>query len=114
MSASSPTRPETPDAGRVRAPTVGLFQGAGYPLRGARFVYVEHRALARYWLPPIALASLVTALAAWLVLDHRHDLLEAVWTAPPVGDGLWSDVLRWLRSALGFILTALALAFAVI
>jgi CysZ protein len=91
-----------------------LFQGAGYPLRGARFVYVEHRALARYWLPPIVLASLVTAIAVWLVLDHRHELIAALWSAPPTGDGLWSDVLRWLRSALGFVLTGAALAFAVI
>ena len=68
-------------------------------------MYIEHRALARYWLPPIVLATLVTALAVWLVFEHRADLLGALWSAPPTGDGLWSDVLRWLRSALGFVLT---------
>jgi CysZ protein len=91
-----------------------LFEGAAYPFRGARFVYVEHRALARYWLPPIVLATLATVLAVWLVLHHRDSLLSFFWSAPPIGDDLWSDILRGLRSFLGFVITALALAFGVI
>lgn len=60
------------------------------------------------------LATLVTAIAAWLVLDHRDALLAALWSAPPDGDGLWASMLRGVRSAFGFILTLLALGLAVV
>jgi CysZ protein len=72
----------------------GLLAGARYPFWGLRFVYVEHRSLARYWIWPILVTALAASAALYLVWTRHDALLELVWSEP-AGEG-W---LGWLARA---------------
>jgi CysZ protein len=74
--------------------SVGLFGGARYPFWGLRFVYVEHRALARYWIWPILITSLTASAVLYAVFTRHEALLDLVWTEPTTGG--W---LGWLARA---------------
>jgi CysZ protein len=88
-------------------PTPGFLAGLGYPLRGARFVYVEHRGLAKFWLPPIALSLLAFAAVIWLALAVHGRFAEELW-ATPVGEG-WFEVAQQVLHRLLSWLIAIAL-----
>lgn len=103
-------RGEGPDA-KDRAPVakVSPLSAFAYPFRGARLVYREHPELARYWAPPLLLAALAMAGAAWLVLEHRDAIFAAMWPATHAGEGWLDALLRGARSFARFIVTLLAL-----
>jgi CysZ protein len=84
-------------------PAPGFFAGLGYPLRGARFVYVEHRGLAKFWLPPIALSSLAFAAVIWLALAVHGRFAEELW-ATPVGEGWFEGVKQVLHQLLSWLI----------
>lgn len=93
-----------------RRPRLGFSSGLRYPFWGLRFVYFEHRALARYWIWPIVLtasmAAGVIALVAW-----QHDaLFELLW--PPPDEGARFGWLVSAARALAGFLLGLALAAA--
>jgi CysZ protein len=97
-------------------PDEGFLRGLTYPLRGARFVYVQHRGLARLWVPPLAIVAVLLVVVTWLALDHRAALFEALW-ASPQGDGWLDQALRglhWLAAFLFGGLLVLAGAAAVL
>lgn len=87
---------------RVR-PTPGFFAGLGYPLRGARFVYVEHRRLAKFWLPPIALSLLAFCAVIWLAIGVHERFAEELW-ATPVGEGWFEVVKQFLHRVLSWLI----------
>jgi CysZ protein len=88
-------------------PVPGILAGLGYPLRGARFVYVEHRGLAKFWLPPIALSCFAFGAVIWLALAVHGRFAEELW-ATPVGEG-WSEVAMQVLHRILSWLIALAL-----
>lgn len=96
-----------PDGKRVAK--VSPLAAFGYPFRGARLVYREHPELARYWAPPIVLAAIAMACAAWLVLEHRDALFQMMWPATHGGDGWLDALMRGARSFVRFIITLLAI-----
>ena len=77
-----------------KAPSIGLLRGARYPFWGLRYIYVEHRELARYWIWPILITALMAGGAIALVWTQHDALLGRFW-APPEADG-W---LGWLAHA---------------
>jgi CysZ protein len=98
-----------PRSGSEHAAKVGPLAAFTYPFRGARLVYREHPELARYWAPPIVLAAIAMFGAAWLVLEHRDALIQALWPATHAGDGWLDALLRGTRSFASFVVTLLAL-----
>lgn len=88
----------------------GFVSALQYPLRGARFVYVQHRGLARYWVPPIVLSALALGAVVWLALA-THDRVAASLWAVPAGDAWFDHVKQWLHSVLSWLI-ALALVAA--
>jgi CysZ protein len=88
-------------------PAPGFLAGLGYPLRGARFVYVEHRSLAKFWLPPIALSLLAFGAVIWFALAVHGRFAEELW-ATPVGEG-WFEVVKQVMHRLLSWLIAIAL-----
>lgn len=95
----------------MRMPTrsrgTGFFSALVYPLRGARFVYVQHRGLARFWVPPIGLSAVALVAVIWLALATHDRIAAAMWQAP-AGDGAWDVILHGLQRTLSW-LVALAL-----
>lgn len=84
----------------ARGLDAGFVGGLLYPLRGARFVYVQHSGLARFWAPPLAIVAILLGLATWLAIAHHASLFEVLW-ASPAGDGWLDQALRglhWLAS----------------
>jgi CysZ protein len=88
-------------------PAPGFFNALTYPMRGARFVYVEQRHLAKYWVPPIILSALALVAVVWWALAAHDRVAAALWTAP-AGDA-WFDQLKHVLSQVLSILVALAL-----
>lgn len=88
----------------------GFFASLVYPLRGARFVYVQHRGLVRFWLPPIVLSALALAAVIWLAIA-THDRVAASLWAVPAGDAWFDQVKQLLQRILSW-LVALALVAA--
>lgn len=95
-------------AGSMAKSPVGFLRGVSYAFRGMRFVYFEHRGLARYWVFPI----LITAgalVAVFYGTGHWYDdLAGAVWSLFPEG---WSEASGWtggLLRALRWLLEVLA------
>ncbi len=87
----------------------GFFRGLRYPLRGLRFVYVEHRGLARFWIWPILLTFLCMAGSVYGALGAHDAIMDAIWETP-TGDG-WGDVaLRYLHDFVEFLLTIIVMA----
>jgi CysZ protein len=74
--------------------SIGLWRGARYPFWGLRFIYVEHRELARYWIWPILITALMAGAAIALVWTQHDALLGRLW-APPEAQGF----LGWLAHA---------------
>lgn len=80
-----------------------FWSGFRYPFKGARFVYIKHLGLARFWIWPIIITALVfTGVAACVWLFH-DDLLALMW-AEPTGDGAWAGVQRVIRPVAQVIL----------
>lgn len=84
----------------------GFFRGLSYPLRGARFVYVEHRGLARYWIVPVLLTTAALAGAVYAAIAFGPQWADALWTRPQQ-TGFWGELLGGVHAAYKFLLTVL-------
>ncbi len=101
-------------AGSVAKSPVGFVRGISYAFRGMRFVYVQHRGLARYWLFPILITGVALIGVFYGAGSLYDDLAAAVWSLFPES---WSDAsgwtggllrgLRWLLEVLAGIMIAL-------
>lgn len=101
-------------AGSVAKSPVGFIRGISYAFRGMRFVYVQHRGLARYWLFPILITGIALIAVFYGAGSLYDDLAAAVWSLFPES---WSDAsgwtggllrgLRWLLEVLAGIMIAL-------
>lgn len=85
----------------------GFFAALGYPLRGARFVYIEHRSLAKFWLPPIALTAAAFVAVIWLALGLHEQWTERLWPTP-LGEGWLATLAQLLHRVVSWLM-ALAL-----
>jgi CysZ protein len=92
---------------------MGYFEGLAYSARGARFVYVRHPGLARFWLPPIGLTVCAFAFFAWLAIDRYDELTALIW-AEPVGPDWQAAVGRFFHAALAFFVALALLVFSVL
>jgi CysZ protein len=84
------------------AKVAGFGAGVASLFRGVRFVYGDHRELARYYLPPMMLAVLFVAgawIGFWLTVD---DIINWVWQEPAAD--AWWGVKHFLWSAAAFLL----------
>ena len=75
-------------AAKVTGEVVGFAAGFASLFRGARLVYLDHRELARYYLPPMILALFFVAgawVGFWLTVD---DIINWIWPEPD-GDAWW-------------------------
>ncbi len=68
--------------------SVGALRGARFPCWGLRFVYVEHRELARYWIWPILITCACAGVAIYLVVTRHEALLARFWAEPDAGGAL--------------------------
>jgi CysZ protein len=100
---SMATDTDASSPGRASDQRVGFFAGLRYPFRGARFVFVEHPRLARFWIPPVLITAAAVVAVALLAVDWRGELLDAIWSSP-TGEGWLATVARYLHSALGWVL----------
>ena len=103
-------------AGRAGATVVkGFWSGFSYPLKGARFVYLDHPGLVRIWIWPIlATVAVFGGLCLATYLWH-DDLLSLMWSAPS-GDGAWARVqsaLRPVAQAILFVILVIVALFLV-
>jgi len=68
----------------------------GYPLRGARLVFVERPALARYWLPPILITGGSLVGLGYAIWELGPEWAEALWSTPDsVIAGFFHGMLSW-------------------
>lgn len=84
----------------------GFWDGFRYPFRGLRFVYVEHRGLARYWAVPLLLTCAALAVVVYGSLELHGPLTDAMWAAP-TGEGFWAATGRFFHAALSFVIGVL-------
>ena len=96
----------------VKATAVGFAEGFKCLFRGLRFVYVDHRELARFYLPPMLLA-LVFLIIGWTLFALNVDsLITTFWSEPD--PEAWFGVQHFAWKALSFLIwIVLALATAV-
>jgi CysZ protein len=87
----------------------GFLRGALYPLRGARFVYVEHSGLAGLWLPPLIITAALIVAATWFVLANHVAWFAALWSVPQ-GQAVLDWVLRGLHWAASWAFPVLLVA----
>ncbi|RLB53690.1 MAG: hypothetical protein DRJ42_11240 [Deltaproteobacteria bacterium] len=96
---------------------VGFWRGLAYPFRGAKFVYLQHPGLVRFWIFPILITLLVIALVFAGVWHYHGAVVDLVWTEP-TGEGFWNSVIRFfhgfvevLVAILGFVVGLVAVTF---
>jgi CysZ protein len=70
--------------------------GLSSPLGGARLVYPPHTGLARLWVPPLVVVSVLLVVVTWLAVDHHAALFEALWPSPE-GEGFLDRALQGLH-----------------
>lgn len=92
---------------------IGFFRALTFPFRGARFVYVDHRGLARYWLVPVVITTLLLSIAGYFAFDLRDELAGAMWRAP-TDAGFVADALRFLHALFAWVLAGVAFALSVV
>jgi CysZ protein len=94
-------------------PAAGFWSALRYPWRGARFVYVEHPELARFWVPPILVTFGLLVVAGWLAIDVHGAVTEWLWSTP-TGSGWLATVERFAHLVLDWLIAALMLGAAVV
>lgn len=89
-------------AGTVAGKVVGFATGFGALFRGARMVYIDHRELARYYLPPMILAFLFVA-GAWIFFWLTvNDMVNWIWPEP--APDAWWGIQHLFWRALSFLI----------
>lgn len=91
----------------------GFWSGLRYPWRGARFVYVEHPELARFWIPPIIVTLALLVAAGWIAIDWHADVADWLWSAP-TGSGWLAAVERFAHRLLGWLVALVMFVLAVV
>lgn len=93
-----------------RRGVVGFFRGLGFAFRGAKRVYIEEPALAKYWIVPILVTSVSLVGSMALVYLYGGELVSAIWSAPSGDD--WLSLLargaHGLLTGLVYLLLALS------
>lgn len=88
-----------------------LLRGLSFPFRGARYVYLEHPGLARYWIVPIVVTVIALAGSVGAALALHDDVTAAMWAAP-AGEGWQHDLLRALHGVLDVLVAIVLVLFA--
>jgi CysZ protein len=110
---SSPAQRARGGIRAAAAVPAGLFQGAVYPFKGMRFVYVQHPELARIWVIPILL-TFVALTGALIGAWHWHDdVVTLLWSAPS-GEGGWAGVERFFHGLVEILVFLLLAVLAVL
>jgi CysZ protein len=86
----------------------GLRGGLGFLVRGARYVYLEHRGLARFWVPPVLITLLALVGVGYAAFGWRDGLVEALW-ASPGGDGWLGSAARALHALFEWLVVGVLL-----
>ena len=86
--------------GAVARTPIGFVRGVSYPLRGARFVYLQHPGLARYWVVPILITALALVAVIYGVAVYYQDAGSAVWSLFPED---WGRSGGWTGKLVGFL-----------
>lgn len=84
-------------AGAVAASPAGFVRGLSFAIRGMRFVYVQHRSLARYWLVPIVITTIALLAVFYGAGRYYDELANLVWSLLPQS---WSQTSGWLGGLL--------------
>lgn len=97
---------------KVPSDAPGFAAALGYPLRGARFVFIERPGLVRYWLPPILITGAALAGLGYVIWEAGPGWAEALWSEPDGAiarffHGLLSWVLMLMMFAVGIVAVAL-------
>lgn len=72
---------------------LGFFRGFSFPFRGARFVYLRHPGLVRYWIFPVLISSALLVAVGYGTFGLRESLVDLLWVAP-TADGFWASLGR--------------------
>jgi len=91
----------------------GFWSGLRYPWRGARFVYVEHPELARFWIPPIMVTLGLLVAVGWAAIDLHSDVTDWLWSSP-TGSGWLASVERFAHRLLGWLVAFVMVGLGVI
>ena len=95
-------------AAAVAKSPIGFARGLSYALRGARFVYLQHPQLARYWVFPVLITAFALGAVFYGAGSYYDDLGGAVWSLFPES---WNEVTGWvggLLSALRWFIELIA------
>lgn len=102
-------------AGAIAKTPIGFIRGVSYPLRGARFVYLQHPGLAKYWVVPILITAVALIGVIYGVAVYHDDAGSAVWSLFPEEwgrSGGWTDKLVGILRGFIQVLVAIALVLA--
>lgn len=69
-------------AAGTRAVAVGYWRGLTFPFKGAKFVFLDHPKLVRFWIFPILITALLLAITAWVGWVSHEAVTNAIWTDP--------------------------------
>ncbi len=102
---------------KAKGTVLGFTAGFGCLLRGLKFVYVDHRELARFYVPPM-LFSLLFIIGGWIFFGKTVDQVVAWFWAEPKPDDWWGlasvlwgvvAFLLWVTFAFVTLITAVFL-----
>ena len=97
----------------LRGRRVGFLAGLSYPLRGARFVYVQHPRLRLFWLPPVLLTAGALLATTWLAIALHDDAVSWLWPEP-TGEGFTALAARGMHRALEWLVAIALIALGIV
>ncbi len=103
----TPSSPKSPadlarGADELKSTAMGFADGFACLFRGMRFVYVDHRELARFYLPPMLLA-VILLIGGWVLFAMNVDqIIELIWSEPD--PEAWYGIQHFLWKALSIVL----------
>jgi len=84
---------------------IGFFRGFGYVFSGARFVYLRHPGLVRFWIVPILISIIAIGGALKGAWAYSEDIVNWIW--PEVtGDGFFASIARGIHSLVEVLVSA--------
>jgi len=81
---------------------MSFLSGFGFVFRGLHFIFIKHRHLAKYWLPPLLLGATLCIVLLGLWIAYGPDWLAAHWTLD-ASASTWTRGLRTSSLVIGFI-----------
>jgi len=85
-----------------RKTAVGFFRGLTFVFRGAKYVYVDHFGLVRYWALPVLVTMLALGISLASVAMFYDDITQALWSNPG-GEGWVHEALVAAHGLLAFL-----------